>query len=281
MRYAHRRPLFVLALIVPLAGFASLEALFAPSAELWPKWQSHDAASKARIDHRSWGAFLRKYVSTDATGLNRVAYGKVSDADTKALHAYLETLRKVPVSTLNRDEQMAYWVNLYNALTVRLIVQFYPVKSIRDIDLSDSLFGGGPWDKKLIRVEGEMISLNDIEHRILRPIWKDPRIHYAVNCASVGCPNLSKTPYTGRDIDEQLRAAAKAFVNNPRGVRVGENGLVLSKIYAWFADDFGGGEAGVLDHLATHASSNTEIKIMQAVDVDAYEYDWSLNDAGQ
>jgi len=268
-------------LVTALGGFAALESLFAPSADLWEKWQAHDPTSKTRIDHGAWGGFLKKYVSTDKQGVNRVAYGRVTDADKKALHNYLYSLRMVQVAELNRDVQMAYWINLYNAITVRLILDFYPVESIRDIDLSGGLFGGGPWDKKLIRINGEMLSLNDIEHRILRPIWRDPRIHYAVNCASVGCPNLAKAPYTGSTVEAMLRAAASAYVNSPRGVRLTEDGLVISKIYAWFRDDFGGSETLVLDHLAAHASSNTEVKIMQAVDIDGYDYDWTLNDAGQ
>ncbi len=267
--------------VFSLAGFTVLESIFAPSADLWEKWQANDASSTIKVDHKAWAAFLKTYVRTDKAGVNRVAYGKVSKADKEALHGYLEALRGVTVADLNRNEQLAYWINLYNALTVRLVIQFYPVKSIQDINLSSGLFGGGPWNEKLIRINGEMISLNDIEHRILRPIWKDPRIHYAVNCASVGCPNLAAVPYTGDDIDAMLRRAAQEFVNSPRGLRYTDDGLVVSKIYAWFSEDFGGSDSLVLDHLATHASSNTEVKIMQSLEIDAYEYDWSLNDAGE
>lgn len=270
---------FAAMLVVPLTGFAALESLFAPGADLWARWQANNPTSTTKVDHGAWGAFLKKYVSTDAAGVNRVAYGKVTDADKQALHGYLNAMRKVLVDGLNRDEQMAYWINLYNALTIRLVVDFYPVKSIQDIDLGSGLFSSGPWDKKLIKISGEMISLNDIEHRILRPIWEDPRIHYAVNCASIGCPNLAKVPYTARTLDDMLRKQAKDYINSPRGVKITEDGIVLSKIYTWFKQDFGGSEAMVLDHLATHASSDTEVKIMQAVDISGYDYDWTLNDA--
>jgi len=273
------KTVFAAMLVVPLTGFAALESLFAPGADLWGRWQANNPASTTKVDHGAWGAFLKKYVSTDAASVNRAAYGKVTDADKHALHDYLSAMRKVLVDGLNRDEQMAYWINLYNALTIRLVVDFYPVKSIQDIDLSSGLFGSGPWDKKLIKISGEMISLNDIEHRILRPIWEDPRIHYAVNCASVGCPNLAKVPYAARTLDDMLRKQAKDYINSPRGVKITEDGIVLSKIYTWFKQDFGGSEAMVLDHLATHASSDTEVKIMQAVDIDGYDYDWTLNDA--
>jgi len=266
-------------LVVSLSGFTLIESFFAPNADLWEKWQADDPSSTVKVDHAVWDKFLKTYVSTDPAGLNRVAYGTVSDGDLKALHGYLAALRGVTVASLNRNEQLAFWINLYNALTVRLVIEFYPVKSIQDIDIGAGLFGSGPWNEKLIRLNGEMITLNDIEHRILRPIWKDPRIHYAVNCAAVGCPNLATTAYTGGTVDAMLRRAAHVFVNSPRGVRLTDDGLVVSKIYTWFSEDFGGSETVILDHLARHANSTTEVKIMQSLDIDAYEYDWALNDA--
>lgn len=269
------------ALVLCLGGFAAFEWLFAPRADLWPKWSAHDPASTASVDHAAWAAFLKTYVKPDKAGVNRVAYGAVTDADKKALHGYLVALRRVDVPALNRAEQLAYWINLYNALTIRVVVDFYPVGSIRDINLSGGLFGGGPWDKKLIRIDGEMISLNDIEHRILRPIWKDPRIHYAVNCAAVGCPNLAAAPYTAAALEAMLNKGARDYVDSPRGVRHTADGLVLSKIYAWFPEDFGGSDALVLDHIAAHASSNAEARFPKGRNIAAYEYDWALNDANR
>ena len=280
MKHRFFRPLAAVMLVVGLSGFTALESLFAPSADLWPKWEAHDPASTQTVDHAPWGKFLKTYVKPGGDGANRVAYGTVNEADKKSLHDYLASLRKVNVASLSRNEQLAYWINLYNALTVRVVVHFYPVDSIQDINLTGGLFGGGgPWDKDLIRIDGEMISLNDIEHRILRPIWRDPRLHYAVNCASVGCPNLAVTPYTAATVNAMLNQAARDYVNSPRGVRHTSDGLVLSKIYAWFSEDFGSSETMVLDHIARHASSDTEVKIMSSTNIAAYEYDWSLNDA--
>ena len=280
MKHRFFRPLAAVMLVVGLSGFTALESLFAPSADLWPKWEAHDPASTQTVDHAPWGKFLKTYVKPGGDGANRVAYGTVNEADKKNLHDYLASLRKVNVASLSRNEQLAYWINLYNALTVRVVVHFYPVDSIQDINLTGGLFGGaGPWGKDLIRINGEMISLNDIEHRILRPIWRDPRLHYAVNCASVGCPNLAVTPYTAATVNAMLNQAARDYVNSPRGVRHTSDGLVLSKIYAWFSEDFGSSETMVLDHIARHASSDTEVKIMSSTNIAAYEYDWSLNDA--
>ena len=279
MKHRFFRPLAAVMLVVGLSGFTALESLFTPSADLWPKWEAHDLASTQTVDHAPWGKFLKTYVKPGGDGANRVAYGAVNEADKKSLHDYLASLRKVNVVSLSRNEQLAYWINLYNALTVRVVVHFYPVDSIQDINLTGGLFGGGPWGKELIRIDGEMISLNDIEHRILRPIWRDPRLHYAINCASVGCPNLAVAPYTAATVNAMLNQAARDYVNSPRGVRHTSDGLVLSKIYAWFSEDFGSSETMVLDHIARHASSDTEVKIMRSTNIAAYEYDWSLNDA--
>ena len=214
-----------------------------------------------------------------ADGINRIAYGKVGKADREALAAYLERLQGVAIRKFNRDEQRAYWINLYNAATVDVVLEHYPVKSILEIDISPGLFAKGPWKKKLLRVEGEAVSLDDIEHRILRPIWKDPRTHYAVNCASLGCPNLQPRAYTSGNLEALLEAGARAYVNHPRGARVAKGRLTVSSIYAWFEDDFGGGEAGVIAHLRKHAEPPLARALAEVRRVGAHDYDWTLNDA--
>ena len=122
----------------------------------------------------------------------RLRYSEVSATDKQALDAYLETLSNIQVQSLKPTEQFSYWINVYNALTVKTVLEHYPVKSIREISLGGSLIpsfitgGTGPWQAKLIQIDGESVALDDIEHRILRPLFKDNRIHYAVNCASIG-----------------------------------------------------------------------------------------------
>jgi len=150
----------------------------APKPDLWPRWQTHEPASAVRIDHAPWERFLKTYLVTDhPSGIYRLRYAAVTPADRRALTEYLDRLQAVRVSTLNRAEQKAYWINLYNVLTAKVVLDHYPVKSIRDIDISSGLFSVGPWDAKLLTIEEERISLNDIEHRILRLIWKDNRVH--------------------------------------------------------------------------------------------------------
>ena len=249
----------------------------APSAELWEKWLTFDAASTRSVDHTAWDGLLKTYVSTHPDGLNRVAYGAVTDTDKAKLSDYIGRLSATPVGMLNRAEQQAFWINLYNALTVQVVLDHYPIASIMDISISPGFFSKGPWGKKLISVAGEPVSLDDIEHRILRPIWKDPRLHYAVNCASVGCPNLIARAYRADDMDAMLTANARAYTNSPYGVRIDAGKVVASKIYDWFQADFGGNEKGVLAHLLKYADGPTKVALEQARGIDDYDYDWRLN----
>src|SRR6185503_17839522 len=131
-----------------------------------------------------------------------------------ALDAYVEKMQGVAIRTFCRPEQRAYWANLYNATTVKVVLDHYPVDSIMKINISPGLFAKGPWKKKLLKVEGEEVSLDDVEHRILRPIWKDPRTHYSVNCASLGCPNLQPHAFTAATLDAMLDEAARGYVNH-------------------------------------------------------------------
>lgn len=257
-----------------LAGLAGA----APEAELWPRWQAHDPTSEAVIDHGAWNAFLSRYVTQDeALKLNRVRYRAVTDTDRAALDAYIRRLGATEIANYNRDEQFAFWLNLYNAVTTALVLDAYPVKSIRNV--GGNLFGRGPWDEEAVTVAGVALTLNDIEHRILRPVWNDPLVHYGVNCASVGCPNLLARAYTGADVHAQLRKNARAYVNSPRGVRFADGRLVVSKLYDWYREDFGGSEAGVISHLRRFAAPALSARLDAAGGIDAYSYDWSLNDA--
>lgn len=254
-----------------------LEALFAPAARLWPRWQAHDANSSATVDHTTWAGFLRRHTARRSDGVMGLRYRQVPDGDRAELAGYLERMAAVAVSRLNRAEQFAFWANVYNALTVRVVLDRYLVASIRDISLGSGLFDSGPWSAKLITVEGEALSLNDIEHRVLRPIWRDPRVHYAVNCASVGCPDLRPQPFTAAGLDAQLDQAARAYIGHPRGVDLADGGLILSSIFSWFLADFGD-DAGLRAHLARYAEAGPRGAIERGDRIVSYRYDWRLND---
>jgi hypothetical protein len=248
-----------------------------PKPDLWPRWLAHDETSRLSIDHGPWQALLSRRVSLAADGVARFAYAETTRDEKAALKAYLAGLSRVAISGHARPEQRAYWINLYNALTVDLILDRFPVESIRDISISPGFFSVGPWGRKLIEVEGEVLSLDDIEHRILRPIWKDPRLHYALNCASLGCPNLQATAFAAANAEALLDAAAREFVNHPRAARMVNGRLVVSSIYVWFREDFGGTDDGVIRHLDAHADPPLKQALRSARSVSAHDYDWRLN----
>ena len=256
---------------------AAFSAAAAPKAQLWPHWTEHDAHSDLSIDHSAWTRFLQMYVRTDARGVNLVAYGDVSKTGRKMLDDYIVRLEMAPIATYTRQEQLAYWINLYNALTVRVVLAYYPVDSIMDIKISPGWFSPGPWGKKLIKVDRRPLSLDDIEHRILRPIWKDPRIHYALNCASIGCPNLQKKAFTASDMETMLTAAARDYVNHPRGVEFIDGDLYVSSIYNWFVEDFGGTDSGVIRHLSRYAEPALKKRLTEGTNISGNRYDWALN----
>jgi hypothetical protein len=260
-----------------LMGF-SLAALAAPKAELWDRW-SASSQGKAAIDHADWNDFLSRYVKPGKDGVNRVTYGAVTAADRRKLDAYLERLQGVKITKFARTEQRAYWINLYNATTVKVILDHYPVESIMKISISPGIFSKGPWGKKLLKVDGEDVSLDDIEHRILRPIWNDPRTHYSVNCASLGCPNLQPRAYTSGNLEELLDAGAKEYVNHPRGATVKNGRLTVSSIYVWFQPDFGDGDEGVIAHLKKYAEPKLAKQLAGISRISGDDYDWTLNDA--
>ena len=268
--------------VLPIATlfliFTSTVLLAAPQAELWPRWSKHDPSSTRSVDHQAWGSFLDEYLLTDTDSrVNLLRYGSVTEDDAQALDRYLQRLQEVPVSSLDRAEQRAFWINLYNAYTVKVILDHYPVASIRDIDIS-GLFSNGPWDAELMSVEGVDITLNDIEHRILRPIYQDPRIHYAVNCASIGCPNLQPEPFTADNYERLINRGAASYINHPRGVDTSSEPIVLSSIYQWFTEDFGGSFEGVVDHLGKHARPELAAFLRDYEGRVDYDYDWSLNE---
>jgi len=241
------------------------------------------ADAGGRVDHSAWNALLTAYVVAGPDGVNHVLYERFKSAGHQRLKTYIASLEAVDVRQLGRAEQFAFWANLYNAKTIDIVLAHYPVGSIKDINLGGGLVAtlkGGPWAAKVVNVNGHALSLDDIEHVILRGLFKDPRVHYAVNCASVGCPNLQRSAFTGARLEAELDAAARQYVNSARGARFESGGLVVSSIYKWFQVDFGGDEAGVIRHLARYADEPLRRRLERATAVTSYVYDWRLNDGG-
>ena len=251
----------------------------APRAEYWSVWDRSNPDDRRGVDHSAFASILDRYlVADDPSGINLFRYESVGAADRRKLKEYIAALEATPIREYNRAEQMAFWINLYNAATIDLVLDRYPVESIRRIDISPGLFASGPWDGELVTVEGIPLTLNNIEHRILRPLWRDARIHYAVNCASMSCPNLAPEPYAAADLEAQLDRAASDYIAHPRGVRIEGNNLTLSSIYDWYGEDFGGGVEGVLEHLRRYAGPQLASDLENWNGRIRYGYDWSLNE---
>ncbi|MCY4274660.1 MAG: DUF547 domain-containing protein [Gammaproteobacteria bacterium] len=227
------------------------------------------------IVNDDWNRILETYIQ-ESDGINLFGYSKVTTDDRASLDRYIEYLASLDIFSLTPAQQFSLWTNLYNSLTIAVILDEYPVKSIRNI--SSSLLQRGPWKKKLVMVDGIELSLDDIEHEILRPIFGDNRVHYAVNCASIGCPNLQQTAFVHGTLDEMLDKAAREYINHPRGVKVNQDRLILSSIFKWYADDFGQGQQGVIDHLLLYANDELAAALTGFSRISSYAYDWDLNE---
>jgi hypothetical protein len=227
-------------------------------------------------EHADWTRILKTYVKMGSDGITRFDYAglKASKADRAALDAYIARFADMDLSD-RTDANFAAWANLYNAVTVRHIARRYPLKSIKDGYLT------GPWKAVKVRAGGHTVSLDAIEHKILRKTWGTPEVHYSINCASYSCPNLPARAWEAGTLRKDLAAAARAYINQARGVDVTPDGLVLSSIYDWFQADFGGSQEAVIAHLLEHAQPGLAGKIRSNPRIAGYRYNWSLNDAAK
>ena len=268
----------IVVLVAVLVGAALAVKIFFLYQAISPNpivsWQVSNESNKRVIDHQLWGELLSEYLSENqSSGAREFDYAGVSDTDKIKLTNYLTYLQAIDPRNYNRQEQIAYWANLYNALTIDLILKHYPLDSIKDI--GDGITG--PWNMSLIKVANTSLTLNQIEHGILRGIFKDKRIHYVINCASIGCPDLPAIPLTGKNIEQQLESGAFRFINQDKGMRFNENKLILSNIYNWFSVDFGENELELLRHLSQYATPKKQEKLRNFKgDID-FDYNWKLN----
>ena len=227
-------------------------------------------------------------------GYNTFDYEAVTVADRAKLRSYLDMMVDIDPTKLTEDQKFAYLANLYNALTLEVMLEHYPVDSIKEIEykstgekieekgiiegLAEIFTNDGPWGEKLITVNGMKLSLNDIEHTIMRQIYDEPRIHYAVNCASVSCPNLRTAPWVAKTLDADLDDAAEIYIAHPRGVRLDDDGeLIASSIYDWYKVDFGGTDADVIAHMLEHAKGAKATMLKGKTEIADFEYDWDVN----
>lgn len=217
-----------------------------------------EIAEDPTFTHQSFDKLLSTYVS--ATG--SVNYRGLKQ-DEAQLDTYLTRISEQDPSSMSKNEGLAFWINVYNAHTIKLILNNFPTASIMD------LHGGKAWDHKWININGQTYTLNDIEHKIIRPTYNDARIHFAVNCAAASCPPLLNKAYTARNLDALLEQVTKKFINNSMFNQIQNGKVVLSKIFEWYAGDFG----DVIAYINTYS----DIKVKAGTKITYNEYDWSLN----
>ncbi len=221
------------------------------------------------VDHGIYGDLLAKYLAD-----GKVDYRGFQSEEAR-LDAYLAQLAEVDVDTLGRDEQFAFYANAYNAWTIKLILTGYPgVESIKD-------FGSllrSPWKKPLVRLRDGVLTLDEVEHDILRARFQDPRVHFAVNCAAKSCPPLYPEPFTGDRLDAQLDDATRSFVNDPSQARLEGDRLFVSRIFKWFGEDFDNDPLSFYLQYAEGPLAERLEARKDAIEVRYLDYDWSLNE---
>lgn len=224
--------------------------------------------SAPAADDGIFAALLAKYVNN-----GQVDYAGFKSAESR-LDRYLASLAKIDSRNLSRNDQFAFYINAYNAWTIKLILTGYPgIKSIKDL----GSFLKTPWQKKIVHLDGRIITLDDLEHKILRPRFKDPRVHFAINCSAKSCPPLRSEPYRGSILDRQLEDATRRFINNPHSYRLEGNRLYVSRIFKWFGEDFNDDPLGFYVKYAAGNLKKSLTAGNKAIQVRYLDYDWSLN----
>lgn len=224
-------------------------------------------------DHKIWDELLKKYVNDDGF----IDYKGIMSEKVK-FEKYLDLLsNNAPSNNWSENEKLAYWINVYNAFTVKLIVDNYPVESIKDLNPTVSI----PtvytvWTKEWFKIGGEDFSLDRVEHKILRKDFNEPRIHFAINCASFSCPVLRPEAFKAEKIEKQLDEQTRSFINDPKRNRITKNKVEVSKIFSWFGDDFQKNQT-----LVQFLNKYSKVKISESADIDFMDYQWSLNDASE
>ena len=226
---------------------------------------THQASTQ--VDNRIYASLLAQHVRK-----NRVDYDGFK-RDEALLDSYLKILSSIDSDQLSPQDQFAFFINAYNAFTIKLILTKYPgINSIKEV----GSFFSNPWSKKFISLNGHKVSLDYIEHEVLRPKFKDARVHFAINCAAKSCPPLFDQPFDGKQLDAQLDKRTSKFINDISAVYLKENTLYISKIFKWFAPDFNGTPLMFIKRYAT-GDFKTRLATNNTIKISYLPYDWTLN----
>jgi len=243
----------------------------APKAKQIDFWDDSEELTKLKINHAAWDALLKKHVIVDhPSGVNRFNYEAVTASDSAALDQYIEYLQRMEPRQYPKRCQKAYWLNLFNAGIVQQVL-----KSRSSIDSIKDL-GGRLWKRKRFYIAMQKTSFDDIEHGILRPIFKDPRVHFSLAAGTIGSANILPEAFTTANVEDLLEQNTREFLTHPRGVSLQDEALVLSTIFKWYSADFGGDLDGVKKFIEPYVSEILVPTLSQARRA-KYEYDWSLN----
>lgn len=229
------------------------------------------ASGTTPVSHQVFDELLKKHVSKDG----KVNYrGFIQEKD--KLEKYLKLLSENPPdrSTWTKNQQLAYWINAYNAFTIKLIMDNYPVKSIQDLNPKLKIpLVNTVWHIKFFSIGGKETSLDEIEHQILRKEFDEPRIHFAINCASFSCPPLLNEAYTAEKLELQLDNAARVFINDVKRNKLGKESIQISWIFSWFKGDFTK-KTTLIEFLNQYAKNPIDANAK----ISYLKYDWSLNE---
>ena len=262
------KKIILAATLLPVLAFAEVES------EYWPVWNASDEYNLRTISHSDFDRVLGKYVVTNhPSGINRFRYGDVTRSDRKQLDGYIDDLADIDPRKYRREEQKAYWLNLYNALTIQAVLAEYPIAKINSDKFKN---------KHRVAVADIKLSLNDIENRILRPLWQDHKVIFGLSCATLGCPNIQSQAFTAANTRDLLKQAGKEFINHPRGLQFDKKNMQASRLFDWYSSDFAKGDDRKLMKLfAYYAEDNKALYILGYQGKIRYAYDERVNSPEQ
>jgi len=263
---------------------SALLVLFISSAQAAPKskvirfWDDREPLSTMKVNHTAWQEVLDLYVDDQhASGVNRFDYAAVTSGDARKIKNYIDYLEQMEPRQFNSLEAQAFWINLYNALMVDKIVDAYQSGSSRAVN---RLLRGGlrstRWNRDIAEVVMQDISLDDIEHGILRPIWNDSRIHFVLTTGALSGANVLKTAFNGDNNEALLEQAKVDFFAHPKAVRVENDRIVLNSVFDWYADDFAPNKPALLQYIRESVPESTRQSI-QGISRTSFDYTWDLN----
>ncbi len=253
-----------------LFSHASL-VLAAPKAKEISFWNDSEESSQFDVDHSKWSEFLQKYIDAEhPSGVARFDYAAVTAEDKEGLQQYLEYVQQYDPRQLSKASQKAYWLNLFNAGLISQVLTSEPEGSIKDI--SSRVL----WRKKRFYIAMQKMSLDDVEHGVLRPIFKDPRVHFCLSGGTIGSANIMPKAFTADNVEDMLEIGVRSFLNHPRAVSFDGDELVLSSIFKWYRTDFGSNMDEVKQFISQYLNQESVQLVNQASRV-RYQYDWSLN----